>query len=280
MRAARQAQSGVLTAGELRRELSARNLAWARVLEHEATYGRVPSVVHAEQDSGGHGNFIAASWRRIQARADWRRRLEKTYTGSSRLARRHDRWRGELECATSSDALLMNVFCYPGQLRRSSLCGLLGLAPGRHAEFGVRANIPLGKGEDRTEIDLIVDDLLIEAKLTETSFQTARRTLVDRYRDLHTVFAVEDLPRTAAGEFDNYQLIRGVLAAYARGARFALLCDGRRHDLMERWFGVMRAVRGYELRSRLQLVTWQEIARESPATLQRFLREKYGIAPE
>jgi hypothetical protein len=39
----------------------------------------------------------------------------------------------------------------------------------------------------------------------------------------------------------------------------------------------MRAVRCCELRSRLALVTWQELAAAVPADLQSFLKEKYGI---
>ena len=268
-----------LSAEELRRDLSERNLRWARLLDHEVTYGSIPSVVHAAQETGGHGNFLDASWRRIQARPDWKRRLEKSYTGGCRIARRHDRWRGELECGTSSDALLMNLFCYPGMLRREAFCARLGIEPGTAAEFGVPARVPLTRGgADRTEIDLRLGDLLIEAKLTEQNFQTARASLVERYLDLEEVFDVEQLPRTASGEFESYQLIRGVLASHAHGGHFAVLCDGRRHDLIERWFAVLRAVSGAALRNRLRLVTWQELAASVPSTLSRFLQEKYGIA--
>jgi hypothetical protein len=70
-----------------------------------------------------------------------------------------------------------------------------------------------------------------------------------------------------------------VLAAQARGGGFVVICDGRRPDLAERWFEVMRAVRDAALRTRLGLVTWQEIAALLPARVQRFLEEKYGIEP-
>lgn len=269
-----------MTAGELRRELSHRNLEWARTLHHEATYSQIPSVVHAAQEDGGHGNFLAASWRRIQTRPSWRARLAKSYTAGGRIARQHDRWRGELECATSSDALLMNVFCYPGLMRRPDLLRLLAINEGHTPAFGVRARVPLSKDAiDRTEVDMRLDDLLIEAKLTETNFQTARGALVSRYRDLEEVFTVDDLPRTASNEFDSYQLIRSTLAAFALKTRFAVVVDGRRIDLMERWFAVLRAVRSSEVRSRLLLLTWQEIATTAPPALQCFLSAKYGIEP-
>jgi len=252
-----------MTASELRRELSARYLAWAEGLEHEATYGSVPCVLHAEQEGGGHGNFLPASWRRIQARSSWRRRLEKTYTASKRIPHSHDRCRGELEAATSSDALR-----------------LLGTAAGLSPSFGVRAEVPLRNGAaDRTELGLRLDDLLLEAKLTETGFQTARPGLVMRYRDLELCFEPDELPRTPTADFDSYQLLRGVLAAHALDCRFAVVLDCRRTDLVERWFAVLRAVHSSDLRSRLQLLSWQELASASPTAVRHILACKYGIEP-
>ena len=269
-----------MSAGELRRELSARNLARAERMEHEATYGSVPSVIYAEEaGGGGHGNFLTASYGRICADGDWARRLEKVYTAGGRVARRHDRWRAELECANSSDALLMNLFCYPGMTHRAGVCQLLGVEAGLRPEFGVRAEVPTAKGGfDRTEVDMELGEYLVEAKLTETGFQKARPALVERYRDLAEVFDVEMLPRTAEGEgYAEYQLLRGVLAAHARGQRFLVMCDGRRVGMIESWFRVMQAVRRWELRDRLRLLTWQELAGEVPGTVRRFLAEKYGI---
>jgi hypothetical protein len=75
----------------------------------------------------------------------------------------------------------------------------------------------------------------------------------------------------------NYQLIRGVLAAYATGGSFCVLCDARRPDLIEDWYSIMRAVRSRVLRCRLQLLTWQELTAMLSRSLHRFLAEKYGI---
>lgn len=267
-----------MTARQLRQELSARNLIWAEHLVHETTYSRSPSVIHSCQSDGTHGNFIAASWRRIQARSTWRRRLTKAYTAGRQLPYSHARERGELEAATSSDALLMNIFCYPGMLRRPGLVRLLGSRPEALPAFGVRARIPLLNGRfDRTELDLELGDLVLEAKLTESGFQTATAALISRYSDLDTCFAVKDLPRTANGDFQSYQLVRGVLAAYALERRFAVAVDHRRTDLIERWFEVLRAVRSSDLRSRLQLISWQELAAVAPPNLRLFLGTKYGI---
>ena len=66
---------------------------------------------------------------------------------------------------------------------------------------------------DRTEIDMGLGHLFVEAKLTEGYFQKARAELVLQYQDLDAVFDVNDLA-VSGGKFHSYQLIRGVLAAH------------------------------------------------------------------
>lgn len=267
----------VQSAAGLRRELSARNLARAERLPHEATYGTVPSVVYEEDAEGRHGNFLTASYRGICADPQWRLRLEKSYTASARVPRAADRHRKELDCCNSSDALLMNIFCYPWVLNRPALCGLLGIEAGLRPEFGVRAGLAMRNGEiDRTELDMTIGGLLVEAKLTETGFQTASMERLLRYERVCEVFDIDDLPRGARG-VEGYQLIRGVLAAHATDSRFVLLCDGRRADLQEIWFRVLRAVVSFDLRSRMALLSWQEVAATLPPVLRAFLASKYGI---
>ena len=266
-----------LSSSALRRELSARNLQRAASFVHEASFGRVASVVYGEAEDGTHGNFLPAVYRRIVARPEWRKRLSKVYTGSAWIARAQDRERRELECCTSSDALLMNVFCYPGVLRRAGFRALLGVERNVEVEFGVRADLPMRGGEkDRTEIDLRLASLIVESKLSETGFGTASRDRLMRYSEIETVFDVDALPwgaRTVAG----YQLVRGALAAFHGGGRYLLLCDGRRMDLQEQWLRVIRAIHTSELRSRMVLLSWQELAATLPATLRAFLEGKYGI---
>ena len=273
-------------AGGLRREVSARNLARANAagLAHETTRGSVPSVVYAPS-AAGHGNFIEASYKRILADAAWKARLTKTHTAKRQAGRTGAEeevrvWR-ELDTATSSDALLMNVFCYPGALGAgvsgARLRGLLGVEGGVRPEFGFRPMIPRVRGlVDRTEIDMRLGSLLVEAKLTESDFQTAPMRLVEQYRDFAEVFEVGEL-EVVRGGMRSYQLVRGVLAAAALDGQFCVLCDGRRGDLAEAWFQVMRAVKSYELRGRLRLVTWHEVAGVVGPKLRGFLGEKYGI---
>jgi hypothetical protein len=264
---------------QLRGELSARNLSLCDGAAHESTCGDIPSVLYKEAD-GQHSNFIPASYRRICASPEWSRRLNKHYSGAARLAWPRDRIRRELDCANSSDALLMNIFCYPGVTSRASLCALLGIEAGLRPQFGVRPGLPMrGRGVDRTEIDMSLGRLFVEAKLTESGFQTARPELLARYRDVAEVFDVKLLPVSATG-YRCYQLLRGVLAAHHCGKSFLVLSDARRSDLIEAWFTILRAVRNCELRSRLGLLTWQELASALPKSLQRFLGEKYGIFPQ
>ena len=264
-----------LSSDALRRDLSHRNGERARLFEHELSYGPVPSVIYQEQH-GGHGNFIAASYRAICKNPDWHRRLAKAYTGARWVPRAWERTRRELDCASSSDALLMNIFCYPGMLRMPQICAVLGVERGLRPEFGFRPRVPLLNGNrDRTEVDMRIGDLLVEAKLTESAFQPAPERLVMRYREFEEVFDCEGLK--TEGGFRAYQLIRGVLAAYATDSSFLLLCDERRSDLIEGWFDVVKAVRGYSFRNRLKLLTWQEVAGAVPGRLQKFLAEKYGI---
>jgi hypothetical protein len=84
---------------------------------------------------------------------------------------------------------------------------------------------------------------------------------------------------TGKGEsaYAGYQLIRNVLAAYAEGCSFCVVHDERRPDLREAWFEVMAAVKSAEMRVRLKVLTWQELAALLPEELQGFLDRKYGI---
>ncbi|WP_047492898.1 hypothetical protein [Terriglobus sp. TAA 43] len=263
----------VRSATNLRREISARNLAHA----HETTYSNIPSVLFREDESGQHGNFHPASYKRIVANPEWAERLGKTYTASSRIAHGNERSRGELDCAVSSDALLMNIFCHPQTLRSKRLQMLLNIDSDTTPLFGFRVRTALRGGhDDRTEMDMRIDDLLVEAKLSESDFQTARPDLLQRYETFEEVFETDQLPR-ARNLFRGYQLLRGVLAAHHSDSRFAVLIDERRPDLQRQYFAVLSAIRYSHLRSRVLMLTWQEIAATLPASLRQFLARKYGI---
>ena len=271
----------------LRRDLRNRalHLATTERLLHDQTPGNSSSVLFGCDEQFRHGNFHPASYAAIHDNPQWRRRLAKTHTAHRKLRARADwEWK-ELDCANSSDALLMNIFCHPQVATAASVSApiarLLGTNTTAVPLFGVHPGVPLRSGLlDRTEIDLTLDKLFVEAKLTEGSFQTAKPRMITRYRDLEEVFDVTrllgsgDAPEAA---IPGYQLIRNVLAANASDASFCVLSDARRRDLIEMWYRVLAAVDRPTFAARLKLLTWQELAAALPEDLQRFLEIKYGI---
>jgi len=304
-----------LHASALRRELMARSRQHARGRLHAESYGNPAVIVFAPEEER-HGNFFDAAYAAIEARPEWARRLKKIHAQSRALPRVERKWR-ELDSSMSSDALLMNVFCTPGAAESAAVRSMLGIDAEGDPAFGWRARVPLRSGRvDRTEVDMRWGDLLVEAKLTEADFQSCRCAVVEGYRDVDVVFDRALLPRVEiaterrkeAAEFPeeysqeeeyvpaeewqpvlyeprrasvegyaSYQLIRNVLAAHAQGGRFCVIHDARRPDLREAWFEVMAAVRSAEMRTRLMVLTWQEVAAELPRELQEFLDRKYGI---
>jgi hypothetical protein len=318
------------SASMLRRDLNLRahHLATTQGYLHDLTTGSDPVVIFGRDEQGRHGNFYAASYARICANPAWSRRLAKVHT-SSRQSRARKDWQWmELDSASSSDALLMNIFCHPGvfdgRTISTPVANLLNIDTATQPCFGITPGVPLKSIRkrparkphlnialqisntagapgldsetwalespsipspatpdrtltDRTEIDLQLGHLFLEAKLTETSFQTAKPRLIEQYRDLETVFDITRLPWTPLGTVRGYQLIRNVLAAFASDASFCVLCDGRRRDLIEAWYSVLSAVHRTNFAWRLKLLTWQELAEALPNDLQHFLEQKYGI---
>ncbi len=325
-------------ANRLRLEIAARNRKYSRGRAHVESYGSAPVIVYSPQGER-HGNFFDPAYAAISARADWMRRFNKVHAQAARtLPKAERRWR-ELDSSTSSDALLMNIFCTPAVLASPSLGRALGIEDNAEPVFGWKARVPLVSGRfDRTEVDLRIGSLLIEAKLTEGDFQTCQVQMVEQYRDLDAVFDRELLPKielppkrrkepaefpenysqefeslildpeldprelppeiptrawpqgldapnpvaTCIGEpgesgYAGYQLIRNVLAAHAEQCSFCVIHDERRPDLREQWFAVLAAVKSAELRTRLKVLTWQELASFLPEALQAFLDCKYGI---
>jgi hypothetical protein len=177
----------------------------------------------------------------------------------------------------SSDALLMNIFCYPGLTKRREVSRLLGTEIGEIPQFGFMPRVPLVTGAvERTEVDMKLGGLLFEAKLTEGDFQIQDARIVHQYRDLKEVFECRKLPRQGK-HYVSYQLLRNVLAAHALNLSFCVLLDARRQDLLERSYRVMRCVRSTTLRTRCKVLTWQELTVFLPSALHKFLFVKYGI---
>ena len=265
----------------LRSELGQRAEQYARAngLRYSLSYGQAPTVCFERYDDDSrHGNFLPSTYKAILKNPNWRHRLQKVHPqGRKSLPRNeHGTWR-ELDACTSSDALLMNVFCHPTTFRDGRVYALLNLKPGATPEFGFRARVRLANLKfDRTEVDMRLGDLLVEAKLTESDFQRAPKTAVNAYRDFSDVFSDDDLPQTSS-HYLSYQLIRNVLAAHASNCALCVLTDERRPDLTEAWYAVMKCVRPVDLRTRCKVLTWQEVAKVLPRKLRQFLNLKYGI---
>jgi hypothetical protein len=257
----------------------AKKYAHAESIPHCFSYGDDPAVCFFPYESDlRHGNFLDRSYKAIQANPEWRKRLAKVHTSGRRSlpVTERGRWM-ELDTCMSSDALLMNIFCHPGALQNSRVLALLDAELGATPLFGYRARVPLANGRfDRTEVDMRIGNLLIEAKLTETDFQSAEKKTLLTYLDFSDVFDCRQLPQTR-DRYLSYQLLRNVLAAYALQCSFCVLIDARRTDLADAWYEVVKCVKPVDLRTRLRISTWQEITQHTPAILRRFLSAKYGL---
>ena len=264
----------------LRHELADRARKYARreSLPHCLSYGADPVVCFTPyEDDARHGNFLRGSYKAIRTTPAWQKRLTKVHSQARRSLPGSDRRWMELDSCMSSDALLMNIFCYPRVFQDGAVSSLLGVESGTAPSFGHKARVPLASGRfDRTEVDMRLGDLLVEAKLTESDFQSAEKRVLLAYRDFLVAFDHEQLPQTEK-RYLSYQLLRNVLAAYAQQCSFCVLVDARRPDLIDAWYAVMKCVRPVELRTKLRISTWQEVADVAPPKLRVFLAGKYGI---
>ena len=176
----------------LRKELSARaaRFAVANGLTHYRSRGQTDATIlfPGEPATSRHGNFNDESYAAILANASWAKRLEKTHSQSWALPQDRRGDAKDLDSSNSSDALLMNCFCYPGSAERI-LQGCLQTTPTGPVEFGVGGKVPKRNGKpDRTELDMCVGNIVCEAKLTEPDFTSKRAAVVEAHRDLDDVF--------------------------------------------------------------------------------------------
>jgi len=115
-----------------------------------------------------------------------------------------------------------------------------------------------------------------EAKLTEGDFRNADKRVLLAYRDFSDVFDARQLPQ-AGKSYASDQLLRNVLAAHALQCSFCVLIDVQRADLANAWYAVMRCIKPVELRTKMRICTWQEIAEVATPRLRKFLTAKYGF---
>ena len=183
-------------ASQLRQELCLRNKQFAAGRPHVESYGSQRVIVY-EPHEGGHGNFFDAAYEAIARQPDWMRRFDKIHAQGRALPKAESEKALEgLDSSMSSDSLLMNIFCTPGVAESVAVRDALGVTGSEPPVFGWRARVPLSNGRvDRTEVDMRLGSLLVEAKLTESDFQTRAAPIVEAYRDFDVVFERELLPR-------------------------------------------------------------------------------------
>ena len=269
-------------AAQLRNQLTERAAQYARqngIAFRRSHFDFGSIVFEPDTDNARHGNFHPASYRAILRRPMWRKRLSKVLTVTERLETSEDERRlCELDSCCSSDALLMNIFCHPRVRTSPAVLGMLAIDERATPIFGWRARVPmLGDKFDRTEVDMKFGNLLIEAKLTENSFESCGLPQMHAYENFRDTFHLSHLPRSSRN-YRCYQLLRNVLAAKAHNATFCLLTDARRGDLIESWYEILAAIRPMELRVRCKMLTFQELSRALPGSLREFLNQKYGIS--
>jgi hypothetical protein len=178
-----------------------------------------------------------------------------------------------MQSSNSSDALLMNIFCYPKFWQWQGPRKLLDVAGSGKMEFGWEPDL---ENETKpTEIDLKFDNVIIEAKLTEDSFYKKKKTVVEKYKDLALVFDTSRLILNNKNEYENYQLIRNFLTAYKYDCKFILLVDEARTDLIKSFFDTVMAVKDYYFAKRLKFITWQELVATTGGELKPFITRKY-----
>jgi len=227
-------------------------------------------------DGARHGNFLDSSYIAILNNNEWKRRLLKPHARKNALPETEGTNACELDSSNSSDALLMNVFCYPGILN-SKMTTLFRSTKFYQPEFGVPGLVPLKNGKcDKTEIDLRLGSVIAESKLTELDFTPKDKNIVENYVNFNDVFHTDKLPQNE-GQYLCYQLIRNVLAAFHHNYSFFVLCDARRPDLIQAWWTVYGAIRQTDLRLRCGIRLWQEIASCADLELKGFLSDKYAI---
>jgi len=228
-------------------------------------------VVVFKRYSDGLGNFLNSSYKNILSKESWKKRLMKPHAFFPVNSEIH-----ELDSCNSSDALLMNIFCNPELNKWKSLKELLKLPAPYEPEFGLKAKVKKnGKGDD-TEIDMKINNVIFEAKLTEPDFTKKEKAIVESYDKFAEIFNKSSLDQKNKF-YMNYQLIRNILAAYQHNFSFCLLCDGRRPDLVREFYKTVRCIKEQSLRSRCNIIFWQEIAMNVGKELHDFLSEKYGF---
>ena len=220
-----------------------------------------------------NGNLLKTSYDSIMNKTNWKKRLEKSHSHFPNSDVK------ELDSSNSSDALLMNIFCHPELNKWKSIKKLFNFEDTIEIipDFGYKPGVKKDGGKpDNTEIDMKLDSIYIESKLTESDFTKKEKIIVESYDNFEEVFEKNCLEQDS-NKYFNYQLIRNILAAYQDKYNFILLCDARRPDLVRDFYLTVRCVKDVSLRSKCNIIFWQEVCKCVGGNLKPFLIKKYGL---
>lgn len=212
--------------------------------------------------------FCPASFTAISKHADWLSRTMKPHQNVANVM--------EMQSSNSSDALLMNIFCHPMLASWKGVADILGFEP-VNPTFGFKALVEKeDTNGDTTEIDMAIGNHFVEAKLTEEDFTDKDVAEVQKYKSFSLHFHTDFLP-IHNDRYQNYQIIRNLLAAIQHEKRHMLLCDERRPDLARRYMETVCCLQDQQLRRSCRVVFWQEVQRACGQDLGSFLHSRYGI---
>jgi len=212
--------------------------------------------------------FYPESFNAIRENINWYSRLQKP----------HQKIPGamEMQSSNSSDALLMSVFCHPRLSSWKGVENVLGFRP-ENPTFGFNPLIEKqGTNGDKTEIDMLVGNYFVEAKLTEADFTEKTSVEVEKYKGFNQHFDVSCLS-IHNDCYKNYQIIRNLLAAVQHNKQHMLLCDERRPDLVRSYMETVSCLKDQHFRKSCRVVFWQELQQACGKDLSIFLKTRYGI---
>ena len=213
-------------------------------------------------------SFHPESFANIVSHADWNNRTRKAHPNVMGVL--------EMQSSNSSDALLMNIFCHPSIRHWAGVRKVLGHDM-ESISFGFPGEVRINNGQsDSTEIDMALPGAFCEAKLTESDFTQKRPDVVENYDSIQGAFHVDAMPRVG-GEYDNYQIIRNLLASIEHDRNHILLCDERRSDLVRRYMDTVSCLRDVQRRKKCRVIFWQEVVAACGKSLREWIEEKYGM---
>jgi hypothetical protein len=217
-------------------------------------------------------NFYSPSFGSITQNPEWVVALEKPHPEFSVY--------NEVQSASSTMALLMNILCNPEDEHKKELAAMFRQDKIHQNEilFGHRVELASKKQEGKiAEIDLFLNESSYsQAFLGETDMGNEPKSDLMELRDFSRVFAIGYLPQNNRSYLYS-KLIRGVIAAYQDGYDFRFITDSRRTDLIKGFNNLSSCIIDVSFRTKCKLVFWQDMADVSGNELKNYLKDKYGI---